>query len=79
MNKQKKGLAIGLLSLLVLFVVFATFATFATQASTPLAASFGVEDTIIGYKNDTYVFINCFNPKNHRQNSFPVLSQGSKR
>jgi len=55
MNKQKKGLAIGLLTLLVLFVVFATFATFATQASTPLAASFGVDDTR-GYK-DTYVLI----------------------
>ncbi len=56
MNKQKKGLAIGL-SMLVLFVVFATFATFVTQASTPLVTSFGVEDTIIGYKNDTYVLI----------------------
>ena len=56
MNKQKKGLAIGL-SMLILLVVFATFATFATQASTPLVTSFGVEDTIIGYKNDTYVLI----------------------
>jgi len=51
MNKQKKGLTIGL-SMLVLFVVFATFAT---QASTPLVTSFGVEDTS-GYK-DTYVLI----------------------
>ena len=54
MNKQKKGLAIGL-SMLVLFIVFATFATFATQASTPLVTSFGVVDTS-GYK-DTYVLI----------------------
>ena len=52
MNKQKKGLAIGL-SMLVLFVVFATFAT---QALTPpTATQFGVEDTI-GYK-DTCVLI----------------------
>ena len=52
MNKQKKGLAIGL-TMLALFVMFATFAT---QALTPPTAThFGVEYTR-GYK-DTYVLI----------------------